>query len=134
MSKIQRLLKEAIKEAKKSDLCFRVGAVVFRGPTIISRGHNSNSYLDWAKTTHKYPTRHAELDAINNVSRDLLRGAGIFVVRLTRKGDLSCAKPCKDCLYKLLKSGITKIYYTDFSGNILKLELKTLENYTKDIK
>jgi hypothetical protein len=45
----------------------------------------------------------------------------IVVIRLTRSGVLGYSRPCKNCLLRLTKSGISinNIYYSDGDGSII---------------
>jgi deoxycytidylate deaminase len=99
----------AVKAASRSNMKYHVGAVIFKDREIISTGFN--------RWLHKGPSRylppfgysiHAEEDALFGLSRHLTYGASIFVFR---EGNL-LAKPCVNCMKKIVKSGITKIYYS----------------------
>lgn len=104
----------AVKEALKVDKQFRVGAVIFKGKRVISRGRNfyqrgskrlNPKFSPWPGSIH------AEVDSILKARRDL-KGCSIIVVRLGRNDQLRIAKPCKYCKMYLDHVGIKDIYYT----------------------
>ena len=133
----KRVLKLAIEAAKSSEEEFKVGAVLYKGGSIIRIEPNSKSYLGYRKKyfAHKYPTRHAELSAIHQVPRDILENCSILVIRVGKRGDLTCARPCPACYRVLIESGIKSIYYSDYNGEILKLDKNLpFETYTKEYK
>lgn len=109
-----RLVKKATEEANKVKERYRVGAIVFKGKRILSRG--CNTYQKSAKKLHPKFTRwpnsiHAEVDAILKAHRNL-KGASILVVRINKAGELRNAKPCAHCMLYLKHVGIRKVYYS----------------------
>jgi len=84
------------------------------------------------------PGVHAEHDAINKLKplkrKKHLQNINLLVIRLSRKNKLQSSKPCVDCINKIKflpeKKGykIKNIYYSDDNENIVKSNLKTLEN------
>jgi len=119
-----KFLKEAIKEAEKSKLHFKIGAIIFKGNSILSRGYNKIShnkklhpkFMKWVGSVH------AEQDAIlsANVS---LKGSNILVIRINKNYILKNSKPCKYCMKYLKYVGIKKVYYSDKDGDIVTLKL-----------
>jgi deoxycytidylate deaminase len=112
--KNQSLIKLAKNEAEKSEHKFRVGAVIFDGKRIISRGHNHANA--WSSKLHprfkKWNTSiHAEAMAILNARRRL-KGKSIVVVRINRNGDYMLALPCEHCMSYLQYVGIKNIMYS----------------------
>ena len=118
---IIKTLKEIAKnEAIKSTYIYKVGAVIWRGKEIISTGHNYRSksvrsinknYVKW------YPAIHAEVDAIINAKKDLTK-ASILVIRVTKSGKLSMAKPCRYCTAYINHVGLKTVYFSNREGNI----------------
>lgn len=84
------------------------------------------------------PGIHAEHDAINKLKplkkKKHLQNINLLVIRLSKKNKLQTSKPCVDCINKIKvlpeKKGykIKNIYYSDDNENIVKSNLKTLEN------
>ncbi len=98
-------------ESSKSDFArLRIGAVISRGGSVISEGHNINR----THTLHKNWSIHAEMAAIisKRYYYNFLSGATIWVYRQTRDGKPALAKPCRYCMEHIIEAGIKKIYYT----------------------
>ena len=125
-------------EALKSEYMHKVGAVLFKGRRIISKGCNSTQYLGWAK---KYfnkdiiPTRHAEFMVCNNITREELIGSSLVIVRVGYKGVFLSAKPCPACIAFLKEKRISEVFYTNYNGEFVcvKPELVDLEKWGKEI-
>lgn len=92
---------------------YRVGAVIVRNGNILGIGFNSMKTHPKSHTHHQ--RIHAELKAVLNAQDDV-SGADIYVVRLTRQGQLACAIPCPSCEALIIDSGIRNIYATDKEG------------------
>ncbi len=100
---------------------------------ILSYGFNMDS-----NKSKNDPGIHAEHDAINKLKpvrrKKHLHNVNILVVRLSKNNKLQNSKPCANCLNKLKilpeKKGykIRNIYYSNDNGEIIKSNLKTLEN------
>lgn len=95
---------------------FKIGAVVTRGSEILGIGFN-----DIVKTHPKSKTYgqhiHAEMSAIMDVrNRDDLRGATIYVARMSKRPLL--AKPCKYCQALINEAGIRTVVYTDYDNYV----------------
>ncbi len=98
---------------------YRVGAAIFNGPRLVSVGWNS-------KKTHpgmdsRYNWQHAETSALIGTSKLCLVRCVIYVVRLTKGGNLGISKPCKLCQRMLADVGIKKIRYVNREGKIERL-------------
>jgi deoxycytidylate deaminase len=104
----------AVKEAKKVDHQFKLGAIIFNKSKIISKGKNTAQrskrrlhpkYMKWVGSLH------AEQDAVLNAYIDL-KGLEMLVVRIDKANKFRLAKPCKHCMNYLNKIGLKRIYYT----------------------
>ena len=102
----------AIKEAKKSNHDFRLGAVIYKGKKIINAGFN-HTHKTHPISKHPYSTIHAEVDAIIGVRRHDMNGASIYVHRLLKNNKPGLAKPCRHCESLLNDIGIKKIYWSN---------------------
>jgi cytidine deaminase len=60
---------------------------------------------------------HAELSAVIQVPKKLRHKITLYVIRFTRDGNISMAKPCELCKVFLSQQGIDfgNIYYSDWS-------------------
>ena len=114
---MNRILNVAIAEARKSPMAYRHGAVLFKGGKVHSVSFNNN--------------RHAEIDCLHGLSQckkvKNLRYK-ILVVRINSDGKLLNSKPCQLCISHLrCSASITKIFYSDDSGNIIGKSINTIE-------
>jgi len=84
------------------------------------------------------PGMHAEHDAINKLKplgrKKRLQNINMLVIRLSKNNRLQNSKPCANCIraMKILpeRKGykIQNIYYSDDNGDIIKSNLRILEN------
>lgn len=118
------IIKKVIKEAEKSNMpVFKVGAVIFDGKRIISSGHNKKGICSriHPKYQNDRDSVHAEQNAIIKVKDWVtLSGTSMIVVRLNKSGHMSMGYPCKMCLNMMDHVGIKEVYYSDYSGEILR--------------
>jgi len=120
MNRNERGRRAALKAARQSSFyAHRVGAALFLGSRLISLGWNRHK-------THPECdcyTQHAEFAAICRSRKKLatLDKVILYVGRLTRTNRVSYARPCSPCQRKLLDAGITKVYYTDYNGELSPL-------------
>lgn len=92
----------------------RVGAVVCQKKPL------SVGWNQWFKTNPRVlaaqPGRgkrlHAEMHACQGLADAELRGAHVYVARLTPADTVALARPCPECLQFLSAQGVRKIYYT----------------------
>ena len=123
------ILRNVIREAKKSPCSMRHGAAILKGKKIYCTGHNSYRRSKYGKSmTGRFSTIHAEMDAIKNFmrigSRDPKKFT-IIVVRISRTpGELVNSAPCVNCREQMIAAGFKKISYSDASGEIVTLKLK----------
>lgn len=111
----------AVKEAAKARHRHRLGAVLLKGGKPIAVAHNF-SYI------------HAEHAAIGRAWRNSIEGCTIVVVRVRRNGKLGMARPCPNCMERLIDAGIRKIIYSDFDGNMREEKLPRYEANPVNIK
>lgn len=115
-SRIKRYFAIAAEAAKKSTcIQHQLGAVlVARTGRAYTIGYNLR------KTHPRFATRsiHAEMKALLNATRAGIstRGATLYVVRLSARGQLMQAQPCATCQLSLNEAGIETIYYTTAYG------------------
>ena len=118
----KNIINTAIKTAKESVEDFQLSAVLFKGGSVIRARPNSIKSIAYRKNIFPFePTRHAEISVIHNIPRDVLKECSILVVRIDCNEHLVCGKPCKSCITALQKAGISKLYYSDYEGNIIKI-------------
>lgn len=119
-------LKLAVRLARSSKVVQRHGAVVVKAGSVISSGVNSYAndpimfpvrHFNGGKTPH-FERRaslsvHAEVAAMKRASPEQLKGAVLYVARVTKDGFIGNSAPCAQCASELLKAGIKKVIYTE---------------------
>ena len=100
----------AIKEAKKSPMYRKHGAVLIYRNKIVGKGHNV--YHNYKrKKNGKYFSIHAEVMAIKKCNYNILDKCVMIVVRVSG-GEQKSSRPCKDCQRYLKKMKIRKILHS----------------------
>lgn len=102
---------------------WRVGAVIVKSGRVLSTGvnryRNSPDQVDLAGVSY-----HAEEVAIRKAGD--VRGATIYVGRITRSGRIGSAKPCARCQELLLENGLSTAIWTEPHGwgksRVIRLE------------
>jgi tRNA(Arg) A34 adenosine deaminase TadA len=116
MSKIDKYFSIAKKEAKKAkNEDYKHGAVLVKGGSIISVSHNvsiPSKFADRYKIHGGIATRHAEINCVLGLDKKVTSGAVLFVVRVSRGGNLRLSKPCPMCRSVLEYVGVKKVYYS----------------------
>lgn len=129
------VIKEAIKIAKSSKEDFRLGAVLFRGGSIINASSNSYKILSYRRPLFEYEaTRHAECAVIHNIPKEVLKECGMIVIRIDRKNNIVSAKPCKACIQAIKSAGISKLFYSSYNGDLIKINPNKIDvdNWDKE--
>ena len=96
MGRIKRLSRLAKREAIKSDYRYKLAAIVLKGGSVLSVGHNTVN-------------KHAEVNALQRVKN--AKGCTLLVFRLTKTG-FGLAKPCIKCQEYLRLRGVEKVIYS----------------------
>lgn len=115
------ILKRGIQEAEKSNFRFRVGAVIFKGPRIITASHNQDRQYAWKLQPFRENSRflHAEQAAVLKSANKDIKGFSIFVIRINRNtGRIGLSFPCEDCFDMITMYGLKYIFYTNSIGEI----------------
>jgi deoxycytidylate deaminase len=125
------VIRTAIKEAHKSYIRFRHGAVIIYRGRIIAKGYNKQKsrgeVLKHQKSAKGNISVHAEIDALfdlvrNGYNVNILRECFMVVIRLPGgenldidniyRHDCLLSKPCSNCTKVLNKVGLGKVYYS----------------------
>ena len=124
------IIERAIEEARSSDYHpYKMGAVLFKGPRIMSSGHNEIRGNGKIHPKYKYfdNTIHAEQSAILNLKDwNKAKNADMLIVRINNSGKFSLAYPCPMCQSFLKFLGINKVYFSNRDGNIEFVKAKKL--------
>ena len=107
------VIKLAKYEANQSTHKFRVGAIFYKGKTILGRGFN-NGTKTHPKSPHPYKSIHAEFSAFLHSYRlnNDLNGASLYVHRILANGDKAMAKPCEFCSELLTKINVLDVWWS----------------------
>jgi deoxycytidylate deaminase len=106
-------LKIARKMAIQSTGMFKLGSVVAKSGRFLARGMNYyDKYNPIARAYFKFPTVHAEVDALNKLSPENIRGATIYVFRIRKDGMPAMSRPCYRCMNTMRALGIRKVIYS----------------------
>jgi tRNA(Arg) A34 adenosine deaminase TadA len=111
-----RLLK---KIAIESIVYYKHAAALMSGDTIYSSG--ANKFVKEIKLNDQiyYKTMHAEITVFERLPKKKVRGMDILVIRINKNLALRNSRPCTQCIEKLSKLGIRKVYYSNEEGNIV---------------
>lgn len=101
--------------ADKSQYFHKLGCVVVKKNKAIGFGYNK-PHKTHPRSTTKFRTTHAELDAIIGLSYTDLSGAEVYVYRQLKNGTPAMAKPCQHCMELLKLANVSKVYYTSEKG------------------
>ena len=107
---------------------WRVGAALVRGGSVLSTGFNRyrNSPAQVELGGVSYHAEEATIRKAGNV-----KGATLYVARVTRSGNLGTAKPCVRCQELLMESGVHTVVWTTPYG-LQKARAFTLATHTVD--
>ena len=110
----QKIIKQAVREAKKASFQFRLGAVIFKNNKIISSGHNNgNKFRRNLKPEYtRWPNSlHAEVACILN-AKEPLYNLNMLVVRLGMRGEFRISKPCECCMNYINNIKLKRVIYS----------------------
>jgi deoxycytidylate deaminase len=68
-------------------------------------------------------TSHAEMEAVFKL-KEVRPNDVLHVMRFTKNGGISMAKPCQYCQEYLKKKGIRRVKYTDWDGSWKKMTIE----------
>ena len=117
-------------------LVFYKGNGDLKKARILSFGVNQMGDIDGKK-----PGIHAEYDALTKLMpirrKKKLESINLLVVRLSSKNKIQSSKPCFNCIETMKKFPpkigykIDNVYYSDSNGDIIKTNLKSLNEEEK---
>ena len=115
------------KIAFESAIYYKHAAALISGDTIYSAG--VNKFIKEIKINDKvfYKTMHAEITVFEKLPKKKVRGLDILVIRINKHLALRNSRPCNDCIDKLLKLGIRKVYYSNEEGRIVSEIVEHME-------
>lgn len=100
----------AFKAALNSSINFKHGCVVITEDGEISIGWN----LETSQSKHFTMKRtiHAEEAAMRKIPKSRLRGAKVYVVRVSSNKQMTLSKPCLACENRLKRAKVKVVYYS----------------------
>ena len=131
----------AIEESDSSLAKRKVGSVILdKNGKVISKGHDSDTkkhsimtkfppkkdkivddkYIDNTSWNPNKVFLHSECDAIRKVVRKDLSECVLIVVRKTKTGKITMAKPCGNCMSVIKHYKIKEIVYSDWNGEMIR--------------
>lgn len=127
VSKISYILEHLKKVSLNSDISYRHSAALFKKNKVISVGYNKSvKQININNTTRNSfkITVHAEVNALYQAcKKHNLRGIDIIIIRTKNlcNGQITLrnSRPCNDCIDKMTKIGIRKVYYSNSNGDIV---------------
>lgn len=117
-------LARATRLAEKSQVVQRHGAVVVKGGSVISVGFNRYAndprlfpvgHFRGDKLPHQERngiSLHAEVAALRKLTTEQVRGATVYVARVTPSGKIGTSEPCTACAHELKRVGVKKVIFT----------------------
>lgn len=119
--KKQKYVRMAKEVAMNNGLDFHVAALLFRGKKLVKIGTNQSKthpkFKRYQDNGYCNYCLHAEMDALRNSKP----GDSILVLRFTKQGKVSMAKPCKHCQHFIDNAQIKVVYYSNWNGEIVRL-------------
>lgn len=112
---------KAKQKALDNGQVFHLAAVLLRGKHVVKIGTNSDKTHPRFKRTYKDGSCRSHLHAEMDVLRFAKPGDEIYVFRFSAEGDLTMAKPCRFCEKFIRDTKIKRVYYSDWSGNIVHM-------------
>lgn len=107
------------KKAIESIVYYKHAAALISGDTVYSSG--TNKFIKQIKNNNQiyYRTMHAEITVFERLPKKKVRGMDILVIRINKHLALRNSRPCNQCIDKLSKLGIRKVYYSNEEGQIV---------------
>lgn len=103
-------LNRAIKIAYTSTERQRHGCVIVKGGRVISVGVNTfRNHPLFVSDPNRNSSYHAEINAMRGVE---VRGATVYVARISRNNSPVLSAPCIFCMHAIMKSGAKRIVWT----------------------
>lgn len=108
-------------EAWKSNYRTKMSAVIYKGSTIYSVGHNAKTSCSHGY--HDLQSSHAEAAAIA-ACKSSRQGLKMMVYRFSRESDkLTSSCPCPLCVERIKKAGIKQVLCVDPNMKLVKIKM-----------
>ena len=104
---------------------YHVAAILIRNGRVVRVGENTDKTHPRFKRQYEDGSWASHMHAEMNVLRFAKPGDVIEVMRFSKcSHERTMAKPCDICMQHLIKSGISKVRYTNWEGEWETLEIK----------
>jgi len=104
-------------EAWKSNHHYKMSAIIYRGSTLFSVGHNETG----SPKGDEYNSVHAEKAAIR-AHRGSCQGLKMLVYRFSRKDNtIVASKPCDACTELIISNGIKQVLCVNDKQELIKM-------------
>ena len=125
--KFEEPLKHLKKIACESIVYYKHAAALISGDTIFSSG--VNKFIKEIKINDQihHKTMHAEITVFEKLPRKKVKGMDILVIRINKNFALKNSRPCNQCIDKLIKFGIRKVFYSNEDGIIVSEFVERME-------
>lgn len=133
---LQEQLEILTKMASNSTIHYKHAAALISGNMIYSAGINKFIKQSKIPKLHRKAsacevrkTIHAEINVFEHFPKKNIKGMvlDILVIRINKNHILKNSRPCNQCIEKLQKIGIRKVYYSDDNGNIISEHVQYME-------
>ena len=107
-------LARAITIAEQGTERHRHGAIVVKGGRVIGLGVNTfRNHANNVTNPARESSYHAEINAMGSAS---VKGATVYVARLTRTDRVGVSKPCFNCYTEMIERGVKRVIWTGDEG------------------
>jgi deoxycytidylate deaminase len=115
----------AEKQAKTDNTSksYRFGTILANKRKLISMGVNRPYHTHTKSIGYRFDSIHAEVDCLLGVDSEKVKGATMYIFRLSRGGKPGISKPCQRCEQILRDSGVKDVYYLDRNAEIRRMRL-----------
>jgi deoxycytidylate deaminase len=115
--------------ALKSDVSNKHSAALVKNNTVYTSAYNKFIKKETVNDKIYHITIHAEINAVYTYyNKKNIKNCDLIVVRVNNDGTaFKNSRPCNQCINKLLKLGISKVYYSDSNGEMVYEYLNKME-------
>jgi deoxycytidylate deaminase len=107
---------------------YHLAAILKRNGVVVKVGENTNKTHPRFKRQYTDGSWGSHMHAEMNVLRFSKPGDELEVIRFKKcSHEWTMARPCNICMKELIKSGISKVRYTNWNGEWEEIDLKQLE-------
>lgn len=128
----EKFVSRAVDQAFKSELRARLGCVAVSSGKVIAKGCNHNRTYSKDGLIENTCSTHAEIEVLRQCLKlNKIRKISMYIVRISRDGNLLCSAPCKQCLEKMQQFKIKTLTYVNKDGSVIK---QNFHDYTTDFE